>query len=92
VPGSNLYEVIDRLRPRWLQMRHTMSMGAGTAQIVVFMNNQYLGGPEQLRQFQPRDVLEVEYMDGPKAAATLRGYDSTLHVVGAIVMKTAQRD
>jgi len=91
VQGSNLYEVVDRLRPRWLQMRHTMSMGTGTAQIVVFMNNSYLGGPDQLRQFQPRDVLEVRYLDGPQAAAQLRGYDSTLHVVGAIVMVTAQR-
>lgn len=91
VQGNNLYEVVDRLRPRWLQMRHTMSMGTGTPQIVVFMNNSYLGGPDQLRQFQPRDVLEVRYMDGPQASAQLRGYDSTLHVIGAIIMVTAQR-
>jgi hypothetical protein len=89
--GSNLYEVIDRMRPRWLQVRHSMSMGAGTGQIVVFMNNSYLGGPDQLRQFSPRDVTEVRYLDGPQAAATLRGYDNTLHVVGAIVMVTATR-
>jgi hypothetical protein len=68
-----------------------MSMGAGTGQIVVFMNNSYLGGPDQLRQFSPRDVVEVRYLDGPQAAATLRGYDNTLHVVGAIVMVTATR-
>lgn len=91
VPGMNLYEVIDRLRPRWLQIRHTMSMSGTPGQIVVFMNNTYLGNPDQLRQFQPRDVLEVRYLDGPQATAQLRGYPSTVHVVGAIVLVTTQR-
>jgi hypothetical protein len=91
VPGGNLYEVIDRLRPRWLQIRHTMSMSGNPGQIVVFLNSTYLGGPDQLRQFQARDVLEVRYLDGPQASAQLRGYDSTVHVAGAIVLVTSQR-
>ncbi|HSJ24137.1 MAG TPA: hypothetical protein VK929_05660 [Longimicrobiales bacterium] len=91
VPGATLYEIVDRLRPRWLQVRHTMSMSGTPGQIVVFMNNSYLGGPDMLRQFQASDVIEVRYLDGPQASAQLRGYDSTVHVVGAIVMVTSQR-
>jgi hypothetical protein len=92
VAGSNLYEVVDRLRPRWLQVRGPMSLtGAAAPQIVVFLNNAYLGGPDQLRQFMPRDVIEVRYLDGPTASATLRGYDSTIHVAGAIVLVTRER-
>jgi hypothetical protein len=93
VSASNLYEVVERLRPRWLQVRGPMSLtGTGTPQIVVFLNNSYLGGPDQLRQFLPKDVLDVRYLDGPTAAATMRGYDSTTHVAGAIVLRTANRD
>jgi hypothetical protein len=94
VPGSNLLEVVERLRPRWLQARTPVSLNTSSAppQILVFMNSTYLGGPDELRQFQPRDVLEVRYMDGPTASAQLRGYNSSIHVAGAIVMVTAQRD
>jgi hypothetical protein len=92
VPATNLYEVVERLRPRWLQARAPMSLSGTPPQIVIFMNNSYLGGPDQLRQFQPKDVLEVRYLDGPTASAQLRGYDSTIHVAGAIVLVTAQRD
>lgn len=90
--GNNLYETLDRIRPRWLQARTVMSLqGTPQPQVLVYLNNSYVGGPDQLRGFQARDVVEVRYLDGPTASATLRGYDSSVHVAGAIVLLTTQR-
>jgi hypothetical protein len=69
---SNVYDAVERLRPRWLQIRTQMSLTSPT-EIVVFMDRNYLGGPEMLRQFSPNDVARVRYMDGTTASATLPG-------------------
>ena len=86
---SNLYDAVDRLRPRWLQVRSVMSMSGTPPQIVVFLNASYIGDPEALRQFDASTIVRLRYMDGPMATARLRGYDTTRHVVGAIVLETA---
>jgi hypothetical protein len=93
MPDSDLYELIDRLRPRWLQPRGVTSLRVSqtTGQIVIFLNQTYLGGPDELRQFRPGEVDEVRYLDGPSAAAQLRGYDSSRHVSGAIVLVRSGR-
>jgi hypothetical protein len=93
MPDSDLYEVINRLRPRWLQPRGVTSLRVSqtTGQIVIFLNQTYLGGPDELRQFRPGEVDEVRYLDGPAAAAQLRGYDSSRHVSGAIVLVRSGR-
>ncbi|HUF70348.1 MAG TPA: hypothetical protein VMM79_16995 [Longimicrobiales bacterium] len=41
---ANLYDAVDRLRPRWLLIRSQRSM-TGPTEIVVFMNRSLLGGP-----------------------------------------------
>ncbi|HSK19585.1 MAG TPA: hypothetical protein VK912_10600 [Longimicrobiales bacterium] len=90
VPVNNLYEAIDRLRPRWLEMRDVRSLGTGAGQIVVFLNTSYVGGPESLRQFQAHQVVRIRYLDAAQASATLTGYDTTRHVVAGIVLETAE--
>jgi len=82
VPGSNLLEVVDRLRPRWLQTR-------GQGEVIVYMNRSYLGGVQELRQYEPANVTRLQYYDGPRAAALLTGYPSTMQIAGAIVMETS---
>jgi hypothetical protein len=67
---SNVYDAVERLRPRWLQIRTQMSLTSPT-EIVVFMDRNFLGGPEMLRQFAPTDVTRLRYMDGTTASATL---------------------
>jgi hypothetical protein len=89
VPVTNLYEAVERLRPRWLEMRDVRSLGTGIGQIVVFLNNSYVGGPETLRQFQGHQVIRIRYLDAAQASATLSGYDTTRHVVAGIVLETA---
>lgn len=87
-PASNLYEVVDRLRPRWLQSRAVMGL-SGPPQILVYLNRTYLGGPEMLRDFEAGEVYRLRYMDGPQASAQLSGYPSSIHVGGAIVIETS---
>lgn len=95
VPVTNLYEAVQRLRPRWLEMRDVRSLGAagGTSggQIVVFLNNNYVGGPETLRQFEPHQIVRIRYLDAAQASATLTGYDTSRHVVAGIVLETSER-
>lgn len=93
VPVTNLYEAVERLRPRWLEIRDVRSIGAGAAgggQIVVFLNNSYVGGPETLRQFQAHQIVRIRYLDAAQASATLSGYDTSRHVVAGIVLETAE--
>lgn len=95
VPVTNLYEAVQRLRPRWLEMRDVRSLGAGGGasggQIVVFLNNSYVGGPESLRQFETHQIVRIRYLDAAQASATLTGYDTSRHVVGGIVLETSDQ-
>lgn len=94
VPVTNLYEAVQRLRPRWLEMRDVRSLGAGAGtsggQIVVFLNNSYVGGPETLRQFETHQIVRIRYLDAAQASATLTGYDTSRHVVAGIVLETSE--
>jgi hypothetical protein len=89
-PAGNLYEVIDQLRPRWLQMRAVMSFGtgSGTPQIGVFLNRSYLGTPEALRNLSKEGIREIRYLDGPAASAQLRA-PGGVGLAGAILVETS---
>jgi hypothetical protein len=84
---ANVYEAVERLRPRWLQIRAPRSLG-GQTEIAVFMNRSYLGGPEVLRQFEPTSITQVRYLDGATAMATLAGLGGKV-VEGAIIIEVA---
>jgi hypothetical protein len=84
---ANIYEAVERLRPRWLQIRAPRSLGAQT-EIVVFMNRSYMGGPEVLRQFEPANISQLRYLDGSTAMATLTGLGGKV-VEGAIIIEVA---
>ncbi len=86
--GVNLYEAVDRLRPRWLHSRSVMGL-SGPGQVLVYINRGYQGGPESLRDLGISGVHRIRYLDGPRAAATLSGYPSDVHVAGAIVIETS---
>lgn len=88
--ASNLYDVIRRLRPRWLTVRSTRSFNMETA-IVVFQNDMHLGSADALREMAPELAYEIEYMDGMRAAAALPGITSGQHVEAAIIVRTRPR-
>jgi hypothetical protein len=85
VSASNAYEAVERLRPRWLQIRASRSM-IGSTEIVVFMNRSLLGGPEVLRDFIPANIVRLRYLDGPTASAQLNGLGGRA-VEGAIIIE-----
>jgi len=82
--ATNLYDAIDRLRPRWLQMRSSRSLGL-PHEIVVYRGPSFLGSVEVLRTYPVGTVTHVEYLDSATAAATLTGYGSR-HLEGAIIL------
>ena len=89
--ATNLFDVVNRLRPRWLLVRTTRSFSMET-EIVVFQNEMLLGGPEALRQLGPELAYEIQWMDGARASASLPGIMSGRHIVGAIIIRTRPRD
>jgi hypothetical protein len=88
VQALNLFEVVQRLRPRWLRVRGgTRSFNLET-EIVVYQNDMLLGGPDNLRQMETKIAYEIRWLDGAKAMATLSGLSTGRHVFGAIVVYT----
>jgi hypothetical protein len=85
--ATNLYDVVRRLRPRWLQVRSTRSFNMETL-IAVLQNDMYLGGAETLREMSPELAYEIQYMDGTRAATAIPGLMSGQHIEAAIIVKT----
>jgi hypothetical protein len=83
--AANLYELVERERPRWLRGRSERSFRLET-EIIVAIDGRFFGNVESLRQFGPGEVRELRYLDGPTATATLTGIGSR-HVEGAILLE-----
>jgi len=88
--ATNIYDVIRRLRPRWLQVRSTRSFEMQT-EIAVIENDVYLGPAEILKEMAPELAYELRYLDGIRAAAAIPGLMSGRHIEGAILVNTRGR-
>jgi hypothetical protein len=86
-PMNNLYDALQRLRPRWLVERGTTTLGTGGNPVVVYLDNQRMGGVEELRNILLQTVHQVRYRDA--ADATTRY--GTGHASGAIEITTKRR-
>ncbi len=84
---SNLYQAIERLRPRWLTVRSMRSFSMET-EVVVYQDQMYLGNQDQLERMGIDGVWEIRYVDGPTAKASLPGIGDR-HVQGAIIIYLA---
>jgi hypothetical protein len=85
--ATNLYEVVDRLRPRWFRsLRASAMVGAQVNEIVVYLDRSRMGGPEVLRQIQLAGVQLVRFYTPSEA----EGEFGLGHMNGAIqvVMET----
>jgi hypothetical protein len=79
----NLYQAVQRLRPQWLQTRGMDSFEQDN-EVVVYVDNNRMGGPEELRRLNPIEVGEVRYLDSRQATTQFgRGHPS-----GAILVFT----
>jgi len=84
----NMYELVQRLRPRWVTVRNQdRSFGMAT-EIAVYQGQTYMGDVETLRQLGHTMAYEIRWMDGPTAMTTLTGYGSGKHLSGAIIIST----
>jgi len=70
-PVSNLYEAVERFRPRWFLIRSPRSLNM-QSEVSVFLNYSYLGGPDSLRQVGLEGLVRIRYLDGPTASALYR--------------------
>ncbi|MEX2281849.1 MAG: hypothetical protein WEE89_05155 [Gemmatimonadota bacterium] len=84
----DLYELIGRIRPRWLQSRMDRSLRLETL-IVVYQNNSRLGGIEALRGYPLTNITSIRYLDA--AQAGLLPGAAGGHIEGAIVISTVPR-
>lgn len=84
--ASNAYEVIQRLRPSFLRTRGAVHGTPGAANamemvdLVVYLNENRLGGSDQLRQISTTDIREIRYFNSSEATTKW----GTGHSAGAI--------
>ena len=84
----NMYELVQRLRPRWVTVRSQDRSFGMTTEIAVFQGQTYLGDVETLRQMGHTMAYELRWMDGPTAQSSLPGVGSGKHLAGAIIIVT----
>jgi hypothetical protein len=89
-PASNAYDVISRLRPRWLQTTNTGSLSGSRSQVIaVYVDGVRVGAKEGLRSIPASSIKTMQYYDAARAATILRGVGSE-PIAGAIVITTTQ--
>ncbi len=86
--ATNLFDVVNRLRPRWLQIRTVSSFNLSD-EIVVFQDDMNLGGPDALRDIPPEIAYEIRWLNGIRASSVLPGLMSGRHIQGAIIVSTS---
>ena len=83
---TNLFDVIQSLRSNWLRPRTSGDFNKPDV-LQVYLDNQRVGGVEELRNIAPLTVLSVRYYD-PIAASSRWGLN---HGGGAIYVLTAKK-
>ena len=82
---ASAYELILKLRPRWLEGRRRQSVAYRTAgQVVVYLDGSFAGGPDFLRRFMASDIESARYLTPIEAESQ---YGKT-HSGGAILLRT----
>jgi hypothetical protein len=83
-PGASIYEVIERLRHRWLET-HSMdpAVPEATDAIGVYAGTRLLGGVSELRYILARNVVSARFIR-PEEASALYGPG---HASGVIVLE-----
>jgi hypothetical protein len=81
--ASNLYDVIRSYRPEWLIKRGQTSINL-EGDIVVYVDNVALGGPESLKSIDVQSVQHVRFLNASEAQMRF----GVGHMHGAIVVTT----
>jgi hypothetical protein len=84
---NNLFELIQRARPRWLESRGDRSLRLETVTLV-YLNQQRVGGLDALRELRPDNVVRIRRLDASRAGLLPGARDD--HVEAAIVVETSR--
>jgi hypothetical protein len=87
--GTNLYDVVQRLRPRWLEVRAPRSIVGMDTGVVVVVDRTYVGDQEELKRMGVEVAASMQYMAGSRARAEFalpRG-----HIEGVIVVRVVEK-
>ena len=63
---NNLFDAIERMRPRWLQVRSVTSV-RGPTPIVVYRDNARIGGVDVLHSMRIEGIQEVRFISATDA-------------------------
>jgi hypothetical protein len=67
---SNLFDVVNRLRPMFLKTRGRSTINAGGSEYAsVFLDGQYYGELGSLRNIVASQIHEIRYLNGPDAVS-----------------------
>jgi hypothetical protein len=77
---ADAYQAVQRLRPRWLQVRS----GMGNTSVVLYVDGGRLGGVTELRSLRPSQIEQMEYMSASDATTRF----GTGHSGGAVLVTT----
>jgi hypothetical protein len=89
VDVSTLYEVVQRLRPRWLEVRSPRGIGGVDTEVVVFLDRTYVGGVDELRRMGTEVAVWLQYRSGSDVAGELF-VPGDRHVEGAIIIHSRE--
>jgi hypothetical protein len=84
---TNMFDVVQALRSNWLRAKSGTNASGRVDVIVVYLDNQRIGGVEELRRIVPSSVQTARYYD-PITASARWGMD---HGAGAIAIVTATK-
>lgn len=90
VEASNAYEVVERLRSRWLRDYGTTQLpgAAGDFRVQVYLDDVHMGGLDRLRDIGYREIRYIRYYP-PQEASARWGFN---HGAGAIMVSTRPLD
>lgn len=88
-PGiSNVYDLINRIHPRWLRTRGASrsDLGGGGGIIEVYVNGSRYGTVDDLRRYSPDGIASITYVAGSRLATVLTR--PSVNTVAAIMIRT----
>lgn len=87
-PVSNVYDLINRLRPQWLRTQTGSIRDNTRSQVIaVYLDDARMGDVASLRTISTSGVQSLRYYDATRAATVLRNPGSD-PIAGAIVITT----
>jgi hypothetical protein len=89
--ATNVYEVIDRLRPLWLHSGGPRSIALET-EIAVIVDGSYFGSLQALRTVSPQGVWRIRYIGDAAEAAAAMPRLTTSRVVEAAILISIGRE